>query len=361
MQEKISTYVPKSVHAIMKTLHAEGYLVFIVGGFIRDALLGKKPKDLDLVTDADSATLIRIFGRKARQVGRRFPIVHVYASGSQVVEVSSFAKQHWSKKWFSSQSQQKNELLLHDARRRDFTVNAMYAEYPSYQIHDPLHGRKALDNRLLQMIGNMPARYVEDPVRFIRAIRFQAKLEFKQQKGFFSVFQKKKKLIQKVSDQRLFLEFLKLMQTDHAVNSLHYLLHYQLVSLFFPVRDQDIKYLNIFLEQYEGLRKQGKYQSTSLLIAGLLWPLVSEKVGVVPGPQQRMGVIEYFSYLLAKEMQLPIPRKLQELVSGIWVMLIFLQSQPFSVERLSQMPGYEKAEFISSALKQAQLLNKSCE
>ena len=190
MQEKISTYVPKSVHAIMKTLHAEGYLVFIVGGFIRDALLGKKPKDLDLVTD-DSATLIRIFGRKARQVGRRFPIVHVYASGSQVVEVSSFAKQHWSKKWFSSQSQRKNELLLHDARRRDFTVNAMYAEYPSYQIHDPLHGRKALDNRMLQMIGNMPARYVEDPGGLSERFAFRLSLSLNSKKVFSRFFRRK--------------------------------------------------------------------------------------------------------------------------------------------------------------------------
>ena len=106
MQEKISTYVPKSVHAIMKTLHAEGYLVFIVGGFIRDALLGKKPKDLDLVTDADSATLIRIFGRKARQVGRRFPIVCV-CPGSQVVEVSSFASSIGQKSGFLAESAEK--------------------------------------------------------------------------------------------------------------------------------------------------------------------------------------------------------------------------------------------------------------
>ena len=91
------------------------------------------------------------------------------------------------------QSQRKNELLLHDARRRDFTVNAMYAEYQSYQIHDPLHGRKALDNRMLQMIGNMPARYVEDLCGLSERFAFRLSLSLNSKKVFLG-FQKKKKV-----------------------------------------------------------------------------------------------------------------------------------------------------------------------
>jgi poly(A) polymerase len=332
----------------METLHKKGYQVYIVGGFVRDALLGLEPKDIDLVTDADMRSIVKIFGRKARIIGRRFPIVHVQVGGNDVVEISSFEKPTWTQKIFKGGSSV-TELLKADASRRDFKLNALYFQYPKFQLHDPLGARSSFDRKVIELIGQPKERYQEDSVRLLRAIRFQAKLGFTQQKGFDQQVKRFYRVLSKVSGQRLFLEFLKLMQSEHSLNSLNQLQKYRLMNLFIELLPGEQEYYTEFLKAYQQLAIDGSYQSASLLIAGLLWPAIQKDVGGPSG--NKKGLVDYFVALAESHLAVHVPRRLLELSASIWLLLLLMRSETLTPSQLANFPGYEKAQFIASFCK----------
>ena len=315
---------------------------------MRDALLGLEPKDVDLVTDADMRSIVKIFGRKARIIGRRFPIVHVQVGGNEVVEISSFEKPTWAQKIFKGGSSVK-ERLKADASRRDFKLNAMYFQYPRFQLHDPLGARSSFDRKVIELIGQPKERYQEDSVRLLRAIRFQAKLGFVQQKGFEQHVKRFYRALSKVSGQRLFLEFLKLMQSEHCVNSLNYLQKHRLMGIFVELVPSEQEYYTEFLGAYQQLAMEGRYQSASLLMAGLLWPAIQKDVGGSSG--NKKGLIDYFVALAEGHLAVHVPRRLLELSASIWLLLFLMRSESLAPSQLANFPGYEKAQFIASFCK----------
>ena len=169
--------IPSSVCKTIIRLNNEGFSAFIVGGFLRDCLVDTKAKDYDIVTNAKPEQIRKIF-KNSRIVGRRFPIVHVYHSNRSFIEVSTFR---------SGQSVSNDDGFItrdrsfgtieQDVLRRDFTVNSIYYNYSDHTLIDFLGGINDIKDKVIRSIGDPLNRLREDPVRILRALRFQAKLD----------------------------------------------------------------------------------------------------------------------------------------------------------------------------------------
>ncbi|HAO00861.1 MAG TPA: polynucleotide adenylyltransferase PcnB, partial [Halomonas sp.] len=168
---------------VLYRLNGAGFDAYLVGGCIRDALLGKMPKDFDVATNATPEQVRDLF-RNSRLIGRRFRIVHV-RFGREVIEVTTFRGKPQDEHGDHIAHQSDDGLLLRDnvwgnieedALRRDFTVNALYYNIADFTIHDFANGVRDIESRTLRLIGDPATRYREDPVRMLRAVRFAAKL-----------------------------------------------------------------------------------------------------------------------------------------------------------------------------------------
>ena len=176
---------PAAVRIVHKLCEA-GFEAYIVGGAVRDLLLGAHPKDFDVATNATPEQVKGLF-RSARIIGRRFQIVHV-RDGREVIEVTTYRGHHGSEGAQPATSKQSDKGLLlrdnvygtleEDAARRDLTINAMYYDPEREIVLDQLAGTEDLQARLVRIIGDPWARYREDPVRMLRVARFAAKLQF---------------------------------------------------------------------------------------------------------------------------------------------------------------------------------------
>jgi len=169
--------IPSEVYKIIKRLNKEGYTALIVGGFLRDCLVGIKAKDFDLVTDAKPEQIIKIF-KNSRVIGRRFPIVHVFFSNKSFIEVSTFRSgQSISNTDGFITKDRSFGTIEQDVVRRDFTINSLYYNYSDHILIDFLGGINDIEDKVIRSIGDPLNRLKEDPVRILRAIRFQAKLD----------------------------------------------------------------------------------------------------------------------------------------------------------------------------------------
>jgi len=309
--------VPVSVHGInpelvderaitvVRALHQAGYEAYVVGGAVRDLLVGLRPKDFDVATNATPEQVKALF-RRAFIIGRRFRIVHVvFGRGREheVIEVSTFrayldnsaAEQV---KGNEKTSKRALEGVKHavdasgrvlrdnvwgpqdeDATRRDFTVNAMYYD-PQTQIVVDYHGGIAdAQKRVLRMIGDPQSRYREDPVRIIRAVRFAAKLSplgFKIEARTAKPLASMKKLLADVPQSRLFDEMLKLLQTGHALASVAQLQALGLAKGIYPLLDivverAQTEFVRAALADTDRRVGEGKPVAPSFLLACVLW------------------------------------------------------------------------------------------
>ena len=167
--------------SVVEKLQQAGFDAFLVGGCVRDLLLDITPKDFDVATSA-TPEQVRATFRNARLIGRRFKLVHVHF-GREIIEVATFRANHETQASEEQSRQSESGRLLRDnvygtfeqdAQRRDFTINALYFDVTTGQIHDFAHGIHDIRNRLIRLIGHPEQRYQEDPVRMLRAIRFAA-------------------------------------------------------------------------------------------------------------------------------------------------------------------------------------------
>jgi len=310
--------VPASVHGIdpalvdrraaevVRTLQGAGFTAYIVGGAVRDLLLGLKPKDFDVATDATPEQVKQLF-RRAFIIGRRFRIVHVvFGRGREhdVVEVSTFRAYLDSADAETVQGNEKSskaELagLRHavnasgrvlrdnvwgpqeeDAARRDFTVNAMYYDPESQVVVDYHKGIADARKRVLRMIGDPATRYHEDPVRIIRAARFAAKLDAR---GFTLEPRSARPLVacehllREIPQSRLFDEMLKLLQTGHALASVTQLRKLGLEKGIYPLLDVVVEraeqpLVHAVLLDTDRRVAEGKAVAASFLLSCVLWP-----------------------------------------------------------------------------------------
>ena len=290
---------------VVETLQQAGFEAYIVGGAVRDLLLGLRPKDFDVATNATPEEVKGLF-RRAFIIGRRFRIVHVvYGRGREheVIEVSTFrahldaadAEQvAGNEKTSRAELAGKSHVVdasgrvlrdnvwgpqIEDAARRDFTVNALYYDPRTQIVVDYHHGLRDAKKRVLRMIGDPETRYREDPVRIIRVVRFAAQLGFEIDAKTREPIQRAAAWLDNVPQSRLFDEMIKLLQTGHAQASVEELRKQGLDRGVFPVLEAALigasparqQFVQAALADTDRRVGEGKPVAPSFLLACLLW------------------------------------------------------------------------------------------
>ena len=228
---------------VLYRLHNSGYQAYLVGGCVRDALLGKEPKDFDVTTDATPEQIKGLF-RNCRLIGRRFRLAHI-VFGREVIEVATFRGHHENNdEGESKDSKQSDDGQLmrdnvfgsieEDAQRRDFTINAMYYNIADYSISDFAGGMQAIKNKELTLIGDPETRYREDPVRMLRAVRFAAKLDMHISEESAEPIKRMAPLMANIPPARLFEEILKLLLSGQGLATYKLLSEFHLFEPLFP-------------------------------------------------------------------------------------------------------------------------------
>jgi poly(A) polymerase len=320
-----------SAAKVCSVLREAGFAGYVVGGAVRDLLLGIVPKDFDIATDARPEQVKPLF-RRALIIGRRFRLVHVMM-GAETVEVSTFRSADPE----TADKDEHGRVLRdnvfggqdEDARRRDFTVNALYYDPVSEEIVD-LHGGLAdLKKRVLRVIGEPVTRYREDPVRMLRAVRLAAKLGLTLDPATRAPIREMAPLMERVPPARLFDEMLKLLLSGHASACLRQLrdvgLHEGLLPLLDVILEQPLgeRFVTLALAQTDERVLAERPVSPAFLFAALLWHevLAAWKVRQARGersiPALEIAMDEVLDTQCAK---LAITRKLTATMREVWAM-----------------------------------------
>ena len=262
-----------------ETLQQAGFKAYVVGGAVRDLIAGCKPKDFDVATNATPEQVRGLF-RRSRIIGRRFQIVHVM-QGPETLEVSTFRAAHDADTLKDEHGRVLRDnvwgSIEEDAARRDFTVNALYYDPGTETVLDFHQGVEDLQRKTLRMIGEPRARYREDPVRMLRAVRLASKLGLRLDAKLRSPIRDLAGLIENVPAARLFDEMLKLLFSGHAVESLKRLrdegLHHGLLPLLDVILEQPLgeKFVMLSLANTDARVREDKPVSPGFLFATLLW------------------------------------------------------------------------------------------
>jgi len=344
--------IPRAEHSISRAqisdnalkvlyrLKDAGYASFLVGGCVRDLLLGREPKDFDVVTDARPEQIRELF-RNARVIGRRFRLVHVHF-GREIIEVATFrALPHDAGEWAESDDVEDGEMLRdelaateaqeqmepeevavpepepehgrrggrrrrerhlepvnpnifgtqeEDAMRRDFTVNALYYDIRDFSVQDYVGGMADLKAGLLRMIGDPATRFREDPVRMLRVVRFAAKLGLKIEDQTAAPIRELGHLLGTVPPARMFEEVLKLFHGGHALETWEQLRHHGLFRYLFPAAEESLAeeeehfphmLLPSALASTDKRIEQDKPVNPAFLFAAFLWEPVRERTALL--------------------------------------------------------------------------------
>ena len=328
---------------VCDVLAERGFSAYVVGGAVRDALLGIEPKDFDVATDARPEQVKPLF-RRALVIGRRFRLVHVMM-GAETVEVSTFraGDERAAEKDEHGRVLRDNVFgtLEEDARRRDFTINALYFDCRSGEVIDFHGGLADLKKRTLRMIGDPETRFREDPVRMLRAVRLAAKLGLSIDGATRAPIKRLAPLLEHVPPPRLFEEMLKLLLSGHASACLRQLraegLHKGLLPLLDVILEQPLgeRFVTLALAQTDERVLADRPVSPAFLFAALLWHEVlaawkaREKRGErrVPALEAAMDEV-----LEAQSGKLAITRRLTATMREVWSL------QPRFADRAGQRP-----------------------
>ncbi|MFM9913410.1 MAG: polynucleotide adenylyltransferase PcnB [Methylophilaceae bacterium] len=338
----ISAAALKTTDALQKAR----FDAFIVGGAVRDLMLGKTPKDFDIATNATPEQVRQVF-RRSRIIGRRFRLVHVLF-GNETIEVSTYRGSHLSEN-DDAQVADSGRILRdnvfgtqqQDAERRDFTVNALYYDPATEEVWDFHNGVSDVKSKTLRMIGNAETRYREDPVRMLRAVRLSAKLGLTIDRATEAPIAKLADLLQDVPPSRLFEEMLKLFLSGHAMESAAALrehgLHHGVLPMLDVVLEQPMgeRFVNLALQNTDDRIAQDKAVSPAFLFASLLWHEVLaawqkyQAAGERPLPALNQAMYDVSDIQAEK---LAIPKRFSIPMREIWMM------QPRFEQRAGQRP-----------------------
>ena len=282
--------IDPDVYLISDSLINNGYQAFVVGGCIRDILLGKAPKDFDIATDASPSEICKLF-KHAKIIGRRFKIVHVYVSEKKYFEVSTFrsdVKNKINQKKFKKvKGMIKRDNIYgsisQDAFRRDFTINSLYLDLDSQILHDYVNGLNDINQKKLRLIKKPSISYQEDPVRMLRAVRFESKLNLKLTKECKEAILKMSHMINDVSPYRLFDEILKIMHSGSGVDGYKKLRELDLLKYLFPFTYKILLNNEIYndfiiaaIKNTDSRINDGLHVNPSFIYAVFLWPYFQE-------------------------------------------------------------------------------------
>jgi len=329
----LKEWCPHATEAV-RALQDAGFEAYIVGGGVRDLLLGKAPKDFDVATSATPEQVKDVFPR-CRLIGRRFRLAHVRIKGA-LIEVATFRGQNED----GDENAKANGRILRDnvwgtveedAIRRDFTINAMFLDPVSGIIRDYVGGYEDLKQRRLRLIGDPELRYREDPVRLLRAARFVAKLGVEPEPETLAPIGKMGCLLHDVPAARLFEEVIKLFLTGHGLRSLEALQRFGLSSALFPGLEESGKTGKIVidpilmktLENTDARIAEGKPVTPAFLFAAVLWKPVSERTEqlVADGLTAYDACMQAADEVFALQAQTTaVPRRFSAVTKQIWTL-----------------------------------------
>ncbi|MGA0025032.1 MAG: polynucleotide adenylyltransferase PcnB [Burkholderiales bacterium] len=328
-------------------LQEAGYAAFVVGGAVRDLILGRDPKDFDVATDATPEEVRGIF-RRSRIIGRRFKIVHVLC-GRDMVEVTTFRGPAEEADAGHQVEDEHGRLLrdnvwgdqAQDAARRDFTINALFYDPAKEQVWDYHGGVADLKRKRLRMIGEPVQRYREDPVRMLRAVRFAASCSLEIDAATRKPIRELASLLANVPASRLFDEMLKLLLSGHAVECVKRLrkegLHHGVLQLLDVILEQPLgeRFVMLALKNTDDRIRADKTVSPAFLFAALTWHEVlaawgkTKARGVPPVP----ALYEAMEKVIDRQTeQIAIPRRFTSDMKELWAL------QPRFEQRSGQRP-----------------------
>lgn len=343
------TIIPRSDHTISRALINEnalkvlyrlknaGYEAYLVGGCVRDMLLGREPKDFDVATSAHPEQVRELF-RNCRLIGRRFRLAHVHF-GSDIIEVATFRAQHDDSD--DSDGEMRDGMIIRDnvygtieqdAWRRDFTVNALYYNIQDFSVVDYTEGMADLRQGMFRTIGDPLLRFREDPVRMLRAVRFAAKLGFRIEPAAEAAIAQLRTLLEQVPPARLFEEILKMFMSGFAAATYEQLRHYRLFECLFPQveaslgQEHDNFPVTLLLRGLSNTDKrvgEGKPVTPAFLFAVILWEAVRARAGTYQAQgRSEIEALQFAATEIVSEQagRVAIPKRFTMLAREIWQM-----------------------------------------
>lgn len=346
--------IPRSEHGVSRSdisenalkvlyrLKNAGYHAYLVGGGVRDILLGLKPKDFDVATDAHPEQVRELF-RNCRLIGRRFRLAHVHF-GREIIEVSTFRASHNDA--VDGEGHEEDGRIIRDnvygtldddVWRRDFTVNALYYNIEDYSIVDYVGGLEDIKNRQLRLIGIPEDRYREDPVRMLRAIRFSIKLGFSIHPVSEQPIRKLAPLLEEIPEARLFEEFLKLFMSGQSEETYQQLRKYGLFAVLFPQTEKFLNRGDEFIHKFlisafrntDTRLAEDKPVTPAFLLAALLWVPVRD----LANDHEGNGLSEMDAIHLASDAVIShqisstsMPRRFTHMARDMWALQVRLKN-----------------------------------
>ena len=340
---------------VVEELQNAGYEAWLVGGCVRDLLMGVEPKDFDVTTNAYPEEIKEVF-RRARLIGRRFRLAHV-RMGREVIEVATYRANPLDYVDEPHQITTEQGRILSDnvygdmeddAVRRDFTVNALYYDPVHEEVVDYLGGVRDLDRRLLRVIGEAERRFAEDPVRMLRVLRFRAKLGFDLEPDILDKIEHSAPLLEHVPPARMFDEVFKLFHHAHAVESWSELKGHGLLPYLFPgaweaMRDPEQgggaeELILLALESTDQRVRAGKPVIPAFFFAVLLWrpfrqAMEQLQANGMPGSESVWKAGE--RVIREQTARIAVPKRVSVPVVEIWEAQRWLEERrPRTVRRL---------------------------
>lgn len=326
---------------VIDTLTKAGYEAYIVGGSVRDLLLGLHPKDFDAVTNATPSQIRDTFGRRCRIIGRRFELAHVFI-GRDMIEVATFrAPPRQAQTSASGMVLRDNAWgsIQQDYARRDFSINTLYYHPQKNMLLDFCHALDDIQAKKLRLLGDPVQRFEEDPVRMLRVLRFAAKLNFKIDQPILDILTPDMTvLLREVSPHRLYDESQKMFSAGHLTELLPLLIkHHIWTQLFADVPLQ----VNAFIERAaintDQRIKQGKSINPAFFYAVLLWEAYLKRLQLLKDkglPDVEARTQAGMDVLRRQALRTAIPRYSENFIREVWEM------QPRLIEpRTRQIPA----------------------
>jgi poly(A) polymerase len=358
--------VDDAAMSVVRGLVEQGFAAYLVGGCVRDMLLGIKPKDFDVATNATPEDVQRAF-RRARLVGRRFRIAHV-RFGREVIEVSTFRRQideddvvhsHSRRDLHDKDSARSADGMIlrdnvwgtiaEDAFRRDFSINALYYDPLEEVLLDFVGGFDDLKERRLRLIGEANLRLREDPVRILRAIRFAAKLGFDLDADTDAAIPGAAYLIHAVAPARLFDEICKLFLLGHANASWSLMRHYGLAEILFPDHNaspHSLAFIESAMRGTDARVAEDKPVTPGFLIAVLLWETYHERLARLTEEMPLLDAREAASLEVLRDQNeiAAVPRRFGQFVRETWLLQPRLESRQMKgIAKLMSHPRFRAA------------------
>jgi poly(A) polymerase len=327
---------------VLYRLRDAGYQGHLVGGGVRDLLLGREPKDFDIATDAHPEDIRRLF-RNCRLIGRRFRLAHVLF-GREVIEVATFRALQENRESEARHVDADGRIvrdnvygtLEEDAFRRDFTVNALYYNISDFSVIDYAGGVDDLNAGVLRLIGDPETRFREDPVRMLRAVRFATKLGFRMHPDTERPIAGLAGLLADIPPARLFDEMLKLFMGGGALANFEALRHYNLFGQLFPLTEQTLTHeeqhfpLTLISHGMENTDRRiaaGKPVTPAFLFAVFLWQPVRERAAQLEaaGQHPAQAMQHAGSQIIAEQARvMSIPKRFSLPMREIWMLQLRL-------------------------------------